>query len=128
MTKETDSTPKHVTIAPNTVVDWFFFKPEDPRLVDGAKRFCRTMNDAQVKKKWEQIRPKLVEVSYSVDTPQTYEPMSYSFTYAEIRFFLVLYYHHKLRQKPVSPLLLRKMFALTCMYACMYLYYVNTGI
>ena len=48
----------------NTVVDWFFFKPGDPRLVDGAKRFTNTLNDETLRKKWEEIRPKLVEVCY----------------------------------------------------------------
>lgn len=46
----------------NTVVDWFFFKPDDPRLVDGTKRFSKTLSDDLLRKKWEEIRPKLVEV------------------------------------------------------------------
>lgn len=49
-------------VLPNTVVDWFFFKPTDPRLAEGSKRFSRTLDNTQIKKQWEQVRPKLVEV------------------------------------------------------------------
>jgi len=49
-------------LAINTVVDWFFFTQEDPRLKDGAKRFSKTLGDEKLREKWEVIKPKLIEV------------------------------------------------------------------
>ncbi|XP_067936289.1 nucleolar protein 8-like isoform X2 [Watersipora subatra] len=51
----------NVPAANSTVVDWFFFKPNDPRLKDGAKRFSNTLDDELLRQKWKEIRPKLVE-------------------------------------------------------------------
>ncbi|KAF6038324.1 NOL8 [Bugula neritina] len=49
------------SLAINTVVDWFFFTQEDPRLKDGAKRFSKTLGDEKLREKWEVIKPKLIE-------------------------------------------------------------------